>query len=121
MEGTSAWIWRDNWCNIFRNSIQLVVDRAARQHCANYTEMPSLLVTPYVPNVISVHRPGETYKRTIPSLAQRKTLIYSNSRCALEQHYMGVEFRSAAAQLPGCTLAAGPARSGYKACSPGAS
>ena len=93
MEGKAAWQWREAWCTTFRSSVQLVVDRAARQHCAHHLDMPAVLVTPYVPNVISVHRPGDTFKRPLPSLAQRKTLLYSNSRCALEEHWMGVEFR----------------------------
>ena len=93
VEGWSAWIWRASWCSYFRNSVQLVVDRAARQHCENHLDMPSVLVTPYVPNVISVHQPGNTFRRPLPSLTQRTILLYSNSRCALEVHNMGVEFR----------------------------
>ena len=93
MEGRAAWDWRMIWCKALRNTIQLVVDRAAREYCERWQDMPAVLPTPYVPNVLDIAHAAATYGRPLPPVANRTTLAYSAARCAYTEHYMGIEFR----------------------------
>ena len=93
VEGRAAAQWRMTWCKGLFNTIQLVTDRAAREHCEGFLTMPAVLPTPYVPNVLDMAQPGASFSRILPPASERTTLVYSNSRCAQDEHYMGIEFR----------------------------
>ena len=67
----------------------------ARPACA--VQPPQLLVIPYTPNVIDVADPGATFKRPLPTLAKRTTLVYVSAQCSRpDGDNMGKRFRCAA-------------------------
>ena len=70
--------------------------------CFNWKEHSTLsefnmVITPYVPNVIDVKNPEETFGRyASPDLQSRPTLIYFSGRCTPNHdHYYGKLLRCA--------------------------
>ena len=99
VQGRVANEWRAIYCLELKQSIQLVVDRAQRHvderpDCA--IQPPQLVLIPYVPNVIDIAQPAATFRRRLPMLGQRTTLVYSSNLCAeSDDDNMGKQFRCA--------------------------
>ena len=94
VEGRAANEWRGNWCQGLHGAIQLVVDRAMRNRPDCDPPPPQMLLIPYVPNVIDVENPAATFRRRLPAVGSRTTLIYSSTLCAQgEEDNMGKQLR----------------------------
>ena len=79
-------------CGPFKQSIMLIPDRPMRTVCQTFFEMSRVLLVPFNPNAVELHRTNQIRLPMRTSLAERNVFVYFRASC-LPVSNVGKAFR----------------------------